>query len=167
MGLNPLIECPLAANRHRFTTFCKQKRLYFHSIEHAQYSTMILQNEFLSQRCLPPDALPLPEDEADEEWTHESRAGDREDMMTAHGKEAQQDRPEGVGSHAGDVPASARDVASSRTGDALGDRADRVGASEGRHEYWGDELSSLGGPMDTAGAGDTSAPGHGKETVPD
>jgi hypothetical protein len=160
----PLIECPLAANRHRFTTFCKQKRLYFHSIEHAQYSTMILQNEFLRQRCLPPDALPLPEDEADEEWTHESLAGDREDLMMAHGKEAQQDRPEGVASRAGDGPASARDVASSGAGCALGDSADGVGASEGRHEYWGDELSSLGGPMDTPGAGDTSAPGHGKKT---
>ena len=54
----PFILCPLAANRHRFTSFCAQRRLFFHSIEHAQYSTMILMREFLQQHQVPADRHP-------------------------------------------------------------------------------------------------------------
>jgi len=69
----PLIVCPLAANRHRLTKFCEQKRLFFHSIEHAQYSTMVLLREFVLQRQLPSDAHPPTEEELDEEWERQER----------------------------------------------------------------------------------------------
>ena len=69
----PLIVCPLAANRHRLTGFCEEKRLFFHSIEHAQYSTMVLLRELLLQRRLPPDALPPTEEELDEAWEQQEQ----------------------------------------------------------------------------------------------
>lgn len=71
----PIIVCALAANRLRFTSFCAQHCLLFHSIEHAQYSTMILLKEFLQQRHIP-HATPPGEDELDEEW--ESQESDAE-----------------------------------------------------------------------------------------
>ncbi len=69
----PIIVCPLAANRQRFTSFCRQKRLMFHSIDHAQYSTMILLKEFLQQRQLP-HGTPPSEEELDEAWERQAAA---------------------------------------------------------------------------------------------
>ncbi len=73
----PLIACPLAANRHRFTSFCDQKCLFFHSIEHAQYSTMILLHQFLQQRQTPLGSWPT-EEELDEEWDRQESEAERE-----------------------------------------------------------------------------------------
>jgi hypothetical protein len=78
MGCNqPLIVCPLAANRHRFMSFCGQKRLFFHSIEHAQFSTMILMQQFLQQRQAT-DGSPPTEEELDEQWECHTLTSDTE-----------------------------------------------------------------------------------------
>jgi len=69
----PIIVCPLAANRQHFTNFCRQKRLMFHSIDHAQYSTMILLKEFLQQRQLP-YGTPPSDEELDEAWERQAAA---------------------------------------------------------------------------------------------
>jgi hypothetical protein len=70
----PIIVCPLAASRHRFMRFCAQRGLFFHSIEHAQYSTMILLSEFLKQRQLAPgDTVTMSEDELDSKWEQQER----------------------------------------------------------------------------------------------
>ena len=149
----PLIECPLAANRHRFTEFCQQKRLYVHSIEHAQYSTMILQNEFLRQRVLRHDDMPRDEDEADEHWLHEPAAEDRVGGLLV-GMQAQQHRQHHADADhvTGESGQSALDNSTPADHDASVGRtrqgrklAHRIGMVYGQNECWADTLSSLGG----------------------
>jgi len=168
----PLIECPLAANRHRFTEFCQQKRLYFHSIEHAQYSTMILQNEFLRQRILPHDGLPLDEDEADEQWHHEAAAGDGLGASLVDMR-AQQHRPadaeEGAReSRQGAVATSTPADHDPSEGGARQRRklAHRAGLIYGQNECWGDTLSSLGGDALGPCPGDVDALHRSKPPSP-
>lgn len=73
----PIVVCPLAANRQRLTSFCGQNCLMFHTIEHAQYSTMILLKEFLHQRQIP-HGTPPGEDELDEEWEKQIQSQDED-----------------------------------------------------------------------------------------